>query len=118
ERVAEPEGEVQLGRREDQVVGPDTERTAAHQLGRVHEIVVQVHRGLGPPGRAGGVAPEGDVVGAGVGGRSSRVGSAGPSSGETPPSSRSYSSAPRRPPTAITVSRAGQRPRTLRIAAA
>ena len=47
ERVAEAECEVELGDREDEVVGPDAEGPPPHQLRRVHQVVVQMHRRLG-----------------------------------------------------------------------
>ena len=62
ERVAEAEGEVELGGREDQVVGADAEDVGADQLGGRHEGLVGVDGRLRPPRRAGGVAPVHDVL--------------------------------------------------------
>ena len=74
ERVAEAEGEEELGSGEDEIIGPDAEDAAPHQLGGAYQIALEVHGGLGPPGGAGRVAPERDVVAAGVGGLADRRG--------------------------------------------
>ena len=68
ERIAEPEGEVELRDRENQVIGADAEHALADQDGGVHEVVMQVDGGLGLAGGARRVAPHGDVVAARVGG--------------------------------------------------
>ena len=65
EAVAEAEREVELRRREDEVVGTDAEDADAHQLGRGHEVLVRVHRRLRLARRARGVAPVRDVLGPG-----------------------------------------------------
>ena len=59
---------MELRDREDEVVGADPEDPLPDQLGRVNEIVVKVHRGLGRARRARRIAPERDVVPARVGG--------------------------------------------------
>ena len=68
EGIAESVGVEELGGREGDVVGIDTQDFDGVVFAAVDPVAVLVHGGFGATGAAGGPEPEGDVVGVCFGG--------------------------------------------------